>query len=60
MKITTEHYESFMAALNHYNDIVNANRVELNPPEVDEYLPPDTPENEGTQETGGNLNLDLL
>lgn len=60
MKITTEHYESFMAALNHYNDIVNANRVELNPPEVDEYLPPEAPENESPQETGGNLNLDLL
>lgn len=60
MKITTEHYESFITALNNYNDIVNANRVELNPPEVDEYLPPDTPEDENTQETGGNLNLDLL
>lgn len=60
MKITTEHYESFMAALNHYNDIVNANRVELNPPEVDEYLPQDVPENERPQETGENLNLDLL
>lgn len=60
MKITTEHYESFMAALNHYNDIVNANRVELNPPEVDEYLPQDVPENENPQETGENLNLDLL
>ena len=60
MKVTTEHYESFITALNNYNDIVNANRVELNPPEVDEYLPPDTPEDENTQETGGNLNLDLL
>lgn len=60
MKITTEHYESFMAALNHYNDIVNANRVELNPPEVDEYLPSEAPENESPQETSGNLNLDLL
>ncbi|MDE7249010.1 MAG: vacuolar family H+-ATPase subunit H, partial [Lachnospiraceae bacterium] len=60
MKVTTEHYESFITALNHYNDIVNANRVELNPPEADEDLPPDTPENEGQQETGGNLNLDLL
>lgn len=60
MKMTTDHYESFITALNHYNDIVNANRVELNPPEVDEYLPPDTPEDDNTQETGGNLNLDLL
>ena len=60
MKVTTEHYESFITALNNYNDIVNANRVELNPPEVDEYLSPDTPEDENTQETGGNLNLDLL
>lgn len=60
MKMTTDHYESFITALNHYNDVVNANRVELNPPEVDEYLPPDTPEDENIQETGGNLNLDLL
>lgn len=60
MKMTTDHYESFITALNHYNDIVNANRVELNPPEVDEYLPPDTSEDDNTQETGGNLNLDLL
>ncbi len=60
MKMTTDHYESFITALNHYSDVVNANRVELNPPEVDEYLPPDTPEDDNTQETGGNLNLDLL
>lgn len=60
MKMTTDHYESFITALNHYSDVVNANRVELNPPEVDEYLPPDTPEEDNTQETGGNLNLDLL
>lgn len=60
MKMTTDHYESFITALNHYNDIVNANRVELNPPEADEYLPPDAPEEKNTQETGTNLNLDLL
>lgn len=60
MKMTTDHYESFITALSHYNDVVNANRVELNPPEADEYLPPDASEDEKTQETGGSLNLDLL
>lgn len=59
MKMTTDHYESFITALNHYNDVVNSNRVELNPPEAD-HLPPDTPEEENANQTGGNLNLDLL
>ena len=37
MQTTAGHYESFMAALNQYNDVVNANRIELNPPEADEF-----------------------
>lgn len=60
MKVTQDHYESFITALNHYSDVVNANRVELNPPEVDEYLPQDTPTDEGDQGTGEGLSLDLL
>ncbi len=35
MKTTREHYESFMNSLTQYNDVINANRVELNPPEAD-------------------------
>ena len=59
MRTTTEHYESFFGALNHYNDVINTNRVELNPPEPDSY-PAASPE--GAPNTGGgeNLNLDLL
>ena len=56
MKITQDHYESFMGAMTHYSDIVNANRVELNPPEADEFLaeaPPDVPQSD-------NLNADML
>ena len=57
MKMTSDHYESFITALNQYNDVVNANRVELNPPEADEYIGQETAESEGTSE---GLNLDLL
>lgn len=61
MKTTTDHYESFIGALNHYTDIVNANRVELNPPEADEYTREPLPD---TSEKGNsspdNLNLDLI
>ncbi len=62
MKTTSEHYESFFTALNHYNDVVNANRVELNPPEADEYIPPDTaPDNDPSSASSGNgINLDLI
>lgn len=47
IKTTSDHYESFMSALNQYSDIVNANRVELNPPEPDSYIPE---EDTGTEE----------
>ena len=57
MKMTSDHYESFITALNQYNDVVNANRVELNPPEADEYTGAETAEGENT---GEGLNLDLL
>ncbi len=61
MKMTTEHYESFITALNHYNDVVNANRVELNPPEVDEYISQDTPsENSSSSSSGEGISLDLI
>ena len=56
MRSTMENHESFMAALNHYNDIVNANRVELNPPEPDTYLG----EEDGTAGSGTDINLDLM
>ena len=60
MRTTTEHYESFYGALNHYSDVVNANRIELNPPEADgEYaddLPPSTQEGSGAD----GINLDLI
>ena len=60
MKTTAEHYESFIGALNHYNDIVNANRVELNPPEADEYTGEDLPETSSGNGSSDNLNLDLI
>jgi len=61
MKMTNEHYESFITALNHYNDVVNANRVELNPPEVDEYIPQDAPsDNPSSTSSGNGINLDLI
>lgn len=61
IKMTTDHYESFISSLNHYNDIVYANRVELNPPEVDEYLPPDPmPEERPIEKASDGLNLDLI
>lgn len=61
IRTTTDHYESFIGALNHYNDVVNANRVELNPPEPDKFigeLPEDTPG--GANGGGDSLNLDLI
>lgn len=61
MKMTTDHYESFIGALSHYNDVVNANRVELNPPEADEYLPQEPSQaDDHTGSTGDDLNLDLI
>lgn len=61
MKMTTDHYESFISSLNHYNDIVNANRVELNPPEADN-LPPEAmqPEDTSAEKSADGLNLDLI
>lgn len=60
MRTTTDHYESFINALNHYNDIVNANRVELNPPEPDKFVG-EVPEDGAAGNGGGdNLNLDLI
>ena len=61
MKTTTDHYESFIGALNHYNDIVNANRVELNPPEADAYTGDDLIDSQGNESKNtDNLNLDLI
>lgn len=61
MKTTTDHYESFIGALNHYNDIVNANRVELNPPEADAYTGDDLIDSQGNEsKNSDNLNLDLI
>lgn len=61
MKMTTDHYESFISALGHYNDVVNANRVELNPPEADEYSPQEPSQaDDHTGSAGDNLNLDLI
>ena len=57
MKTTSEHYESFMAGLNQYNDVVNANRVELNPPEPDKFQVPEADTTEGNT---GSINLDLM
>lgn len=57
MKMTSDHYESFMAGLNQYNDVVNANRVELNPPEPDKFQVPEADVSEGTT---GTINLDLM
>ena len=59
MRTTTDHYESFFGALNHYNDVINTNRVELNPPEPDSYVA-EIPEIAPKAGGGENLNLDLL
>ncbi len=56
MKTTQEHFDSFMGALNNYNDVVNANRVELNPPEPDSYVG-DSSESDANSD---DLNLDML
>ena len=61
MKTTTDHYESFIGALNHYTDIINANRVELNPPEPDEYTGEPLSDTSGNgNNSSDNLNLDLI
>ena len=56
MKTTQDHYDSFISSLNQYNDVVNANRVELNPPEPDTIV-----EDPGaTQSSSDDLNLDMI
>lgn len=55
MKTTQDHFDSFMGSLNSYTDIVNANRVELNPPEPDSYV--DTSDDNSNSD---DLNLDML
>ncbi len=57
MKTTRDNYDSFLGALSNYSDIVNANRVELNPPEADEYVPDEEIEEEPSSE---GLNVDML
>lgn len=56
MRTTQDHFDSFMGTLNNYNDVVNANRVELNPPEADEYID----DTAGDVSSSGNLNIDML
>lgn len=56
MRTTQDHFDSFMGTLNNYNDVVNANRVELNPPEADEYIS----DAKGEVPASGNLNIDML
>lgn len=56
IKTSKDHYDSFLSALSNYSDVVNANRVELNPPEADRFIP-DTSE---TESSGEDINLDLL
>lgn len=56
MKTTQDHYDSFISSLNQYNDVVNANRVELNPPELDTIV-----EDPGAaQSSSEDLNLDMI
>ena len=56
MKTTKDHYDSFISSLNQYNDVVNANRVELNPPEPDTIV-----EDPGAaQSSSEDLNLDMI
>lgn len=56
LKTTRDHYDSFVGALSGYSDVVNANRVELNPPEADAY----TGEPSESEDEGGGLNVDML
>ena len=56
MKTTQDHYDSFISSLNQYNDVVNANRVELNPPEPDTIV-----EDPGAaQSSSEDLNLEMI
>lgn len=56
MKTTQDHYESFMNAMTGYSDVVNANRVELNPPEADEY----TGDGSENSPASDDINVDML
>ena len=56
MKTTQDHYDSFISSLNQYNDVVNANRVELNPPEPDTIVE----DPEAAQSSSEDLNLDMI
>ena len=56
MKTTQDHYDSFISSLNQYNDVVNANGVELNQPEPDTIV-----EDPGAaQSSSEDLNLDMI
>ena len=56
MKTTQDHYDSFISSLNQYNDVVNANRVELNPPEPDTIVEDPL----AAQSSSEDLNLDMI
>lgn len=56
MKTTQDHYDSFISSLNQYNDVVNANRVELNPPEPDTIVEDPV----AAQSSSEDLNLDMI
>ena len=56
MKTTQDHYDSFISSLNQYNDVVNANRVELNPPEPDTIVEDPW----AAQSSSEDLNLDMI
>jgi len=49
-----------MASMNQYSDIVNANRVELNPPEADKYVGDYTDELPSPEAVENEINVDML
>ncbi|MBD5396340.1 MAG: vacuolar family H+-ATPase subunit H [Lachnospiraceae bacterium] len=54
MRSTQDHFDSFMGVINNYSDVINANRMELNPPEADTFI-------DDTSDTASdNLNIDML
>lgn len=57
MRTAADHYESFIGTLNQYSDVVNANRVELNPPEPDAYVGEDP---ESGESNNDDISLDLI
>lgn len=54
MRSTQDHFDSFMGVINNYSDVINANRVELNPPEADSYI------GDASDTASDNLNIDML